>query len=95
MNEKKAFPTHVSMGYCLYDAEKSFIERVNLADEQMYAQKNENSQIYRLARKIASIKNADIFNELLMQIVKNTSSPTVLKQICKVVQSTTGDKNNT
>lgn len=74
------------MGYCLYDATKSFIERVNLADEQMYAQKSESSQIYRLARKIASIKDADIFNELLMQIVKNTSSPGMLKQICKVAQ---------
>jgi diguanylate cyclase (GGDEF)-like protein len=91
LNEKRAFPIHISMWYCIYDESKSFIERINYADEHMYKQKSENSQIYRLARKIASIKDPNIFNELLVQIVKNASSSDILKQICDVVQLTKND----
>ncbi|EKE29880.1 MAG: hypothetical protein ACD_2C00081G0002 [uncultured bacterium (gcode 4)] len=88
LNEKRAFPIHVSMGYGAYEEGKPLIDRINMADEQMYKQKSENSQIYRLARKIASIKDPWIFNELLVQIVKNASSSAILKQICDVVQVT-------
>ncbi|EKE27488.1 MAG: diguanylate cyclase and metal dependent phosphohydrolase [uncultured bacterium (gcode 4)] len=88
LNEKRAFPIHVSMGYSIFDGSKSFIDRINEADDHMYKQKNENSQIYRLARKIASIKDPSIFNELLIQIVKNASSSAILQQIYDVVQLT-------
>ena len=69
MNEKRTFPVAVSIGYCLYDdGAKNFLERVKIADENMYAQKGEKSHVYRLSKKISLIKDPEHLKELLSQI---------------------------
>jgi len=69
-NEKSKYPVDVSIGYCLYDAGKTFAERVKIADEQMYSQKTERSHVYRLAKKISLIQDPENLKELMDQIQK-------------------------
>jgi diguanylate cyclase (GGDEF)-like protein len=71
LNKKRAFPVQVALGFCLYDENQSFNERLEIADERMYTGKNEKSYIYRLAKKIESIKDPENLKELLTQIQKS------------------------
>ena len=68
LNKKRPFPIYVALGFCLYDENQSFEDRLHLADERMYSQKNEKSYIYRLAKKIELIKDPESLKELLSHI---------------------------
>jgi hypothetical protein len=74
LNQKRSFPIYIALGFCLYDENVDFKERIRIADERMYTQKSERSYVYRLAKKIALIKDPDNLRELLSQI--QSSMPT-------------------
>lgn len=76
LNEKSPFPIGVSIWYCLYDGNKSFQERAEIADTQMYSKKDERGNISRLAKKISLIQNPDDLQALLGQIQNNLKQTT-------------------
>jgi len=57
----------------------------------MYSNKNQNSQIYRLAQKITEIKDPEIYENLLKHIIKNASSKQKIKQLIKIVDDGDSD----
>lgn len=80
-NQSNNFPVSIAVWYCVYESGLSFAERADIADENMYKTKNKTWYIYRLANKISEIKDPEVYNKLLLQILEGSCCQGKIPQV--------------
>ncbi len=81
------FIISLSVWYCVSDWKLEFKERMSIADVHMYNQKNQNSQLYRLAKKITDIRDPEIYESLLKHIIANAPSKKYVEKMLEFTNS--------